>query len=330
MNYIVFDMEWNQPVSKNSYPYTKIGSKLANEIIQIGAYKLDEDFKITDSFSRFVRPSFYKKINKNILKLTELELEKILDGDDFIEAFEDFKDWCGSDFSFFTWGTDDISVMRQNTSFYSLSTSWIKNWYNLQTIFSKEAFSDTSQRALSIAMEHFNIKQKETRHLHDALNDAYYTALVFQKLDIKKALKEYTAPSDFKLICAGLLEKRIGMFKTKELAFKDERVSKVTCPLCGEELSCIVPWFNNNTRYNFIGLCKNHGEFISRIRFEKNASELLFVLKNVKKVDFETLSRIKKKNQEREQRRLLWAKNRDHRRRKNGILKNLFKIKTPQ
>ena len=61
LNYIVFDMEWNQPISKNSYPYVKIGSQLTNEIIQIGAYKLNDKFQITDSFCRYVHPSFYKK-----------------------------------------------------------------------------------------------------------------------------------------------------------------------------------------------------------------------------------------------------------------------------
>lgn len=329
MNYIVFDMEWNQPISKNSYPYVKIGNQLTNEIIQIGAYKLNENFEITDSFARYVRPSFYKKINKNVLKITELDKEKIMEGDDFIGAFEDFKNWCGRDFVFFTWGTDDISVMRQNISFYSLSSDWIKDWYNLQIIFAKQIFSDTAQRALSVAMEHFGIDRSEDRHLHDALNDAYYTSLVFQRLDIKKGLASYTAPADFKLLCCGLTEKKIGLFKTKELAFDDKRVSEVNCPLCGSALECVVPWFNNNTRYNFIGSCKKHGEFISRIRFEKNSNEFLYAFKNVKKADIETINRIKQKNSEREMRKRMWAQNKKHRRRKNSLWRTLFKRKTP-
>lgn len=330
MNYIVFDMEWNQPISKNSYPYVKIGNQLSNEIIQIGAYKLNDEFKIMDSFVRYVRPSFYKKINRNVLKITELDTEKILSGDDFISAFEDFRDWCGNDFSFFTWGTDDISVMKQNISFYSLSADWIKSWYNLQTIFANQVFGDSAQRALSVAMEHFNIDQNEKRHLHDALNDAYYTSLVFQQLDIKQGLSSYSAPSDFKLLCVGLTEKKIGLFKTKELAFCDKRVSEVNCPLCGNALTCIVPWFNNNTRYNFIGSCRKHGEFISRIRFEKKANDFLYAFKNVKKVDVETLNRIKQKNFEREQRKRLWSQNKRQRRRKSNLWRNIFNRKSKQ
>ncbi len=50
MEYVILDLEWNQPVSKNSYPYLSIGDRMSNEIIQIGAYKVSEEMKITDSF----------------------------------------------------------------------------------------------------------------------------------------------------------------------------------------------------------------------------------------------------------------------------------------
>ncbi len=328
MDYIIFDMEWNQPVSKKSYPYTKIGSILSNEIIQIGAYKLDDNFEIKSSFIRFIRPQFYKKINRNVLKITEIDEEKVLEGDDFIEAFEDFKKWCGNDFCFFTWGMDDASVIRQNIKFYSLSADWIKKWYNLQLIFSKEVFKNSNQRSLASAMEHYGIEKSEEKKLHDALNDAYYTALVFQRLDIKEGLKNYTSPSDYDLLVCGMSEKRVGAYKTKALAFDDKRVSCVSCPLCGEELKCIVPWFNNNTRYNFIGECRKHGEFVSRIRFEKNSYELLNVFKNVKKSDAETLRHIKQKSNELIRRQEMWSKGQKRERKKKQFFKNIFKRKT--
>ena len=43
MNYIIFDLEWNQPMLKvNSKP------QMPFEIIEIGAIKLDEKFSIID------------------------------------------------------------------------------------------------------------------------------------------------------------------------------------------------------------------------------------------------------------------------------------------
>ena len=46
MNYIVLDLEWNQPVSYASAAYRKVGSKLLFEVIQIGAAKVDETMQI--------------------------------------------------------------------------------------------------------------------------------------------------------------------------------------------------------------------------------------------------------------------------------------------
>ena len=52
MNYIVFDLEWNQ------CPYGKEreNDKLPFEIIEIGAVKLNEQFEIIDNFQCLVQP----------------------------------------------------------------------------------------------------------------------------------------------------------------------------------------------------------------------------------------------------------------------------------
>ena len=42
MQYIVLDLEWNQPISYHSPAYKSVGGKLLFEMIQIGAVKVDE------------------------------------------------------------------------------------------------------------------------------------------------------------------------------------------------------------------------------------------------------------------------------------------------
>ena len=50
MNYIVFDLEWNQnPAGKKSR-----NDKLPFEIIEIGAVKVNSRKEITDSFHRLI------------------------------------------------------------------------------------------------------------------------------------------------------------------------------------------------------------------------------------------------------------------------------------
>ena len=58
MNFIIFDLEWN-----NAYSYAKKG--FMNEIIEIGAVKLDENLKEIDRFREVVRPQVYKKLHFN-------------------------------------------------------------------------------------------------------------------------------------------------------------------------------------------------------------------------------------------------------------------------
>ena len=59
MNYIVFDLEWNQcPYGKD-----KENQRLPFEIIEIGAVKLNGKKEMTGEFHRLVRPMVYKKLH---------------------------------------------------------------------------------------------------------------------------------------------------------------------------------------------------------------------------------------------------------------------------
>ena len=48
MNYIVVDLEWNQPMSFDSHVYREVGDRLIFEMIQIGAVKVGENFEVID------------------------------------------------------------------------------------------------------------------------------------------------------------------------------------------------------------------------------------------------------------------------------------------
>ena len=42
MQYIVLDLEWNQPISYHSPAFKSVGAKLLFEMIQIGAVKVND------------------------------------------------------------------------------------------------------------------------------------------------------------------------------------------------------------------------------------------------------------------------------------------------
>lgn len=295
MDYIVLDLEWNQPVSKNSYPYLNIGDRMSNEIIQIGAYKVSEGMKIVDSFCTYVKPKYYKKLNSMVKKITNIDKEKILSGISFVDAMELFSKWCGDDFALFTWGSDDVYVMRQNLDFYGVDKTFIKKWYDLQKIFSRTYLGESTQRSLQFAMEHFNISEEEDRNMHDASDDAYYTAKIFVNHDIKSCMKVYAAESDFSKMCSALDDTSYGSFFTKRKALANKNVAAMVCPECGADMKRYGAWVSGGEKYLCVGECSEHGEFLGRIKLNKHLDGKFYVNKTIKKAPAKVYENVKEK-----------------------------------
>ena len=82
MNYIVFDLEWNQsPDGKKC-----TNKKLPFEIIEIGAVKLDEERKPADTFHRIIRPQVYSWIHDSIHEVIHVDYKDLLNGVSFPQA----------------------------------------------------------------------------------------------------------------------------------------------------------------------------------------------------------------------------------------------------
>ena len=63
MNYIILDLEWDSAFHKKY-------KRFVNQILQIGAVKLDNKFNITDSFEITVKSSIAKKVSNRFADLT--------------------------------------------------------------------------------------------------------------------------------------------------------------------------------------------------------------------------------------------------------------------
>ena len=187
MNYIILDMEWNQPFYKERALLKPV--YLRGEIVQIGAVKLDESFQFVDSFKLSVRPRFYKKMNRRVQQLTQITDLDLAYGIPFPQAFEGFQHWCGEEFVFLTWGYDDIPMLKDNLLLHRLDANWIPAHYNLQNIFDAQITNEKKQFSLSYALEAVEEKALEA---HDAFNDALSTYFVCRHLDMERGLREYS------------------------------------------------------------------------------------------------------------------------------------------
>lgn len=272
MNYIVFDMEWNQPPCASAIK-TRNGIELHGEIIQIGAVKMDKDFKITDTIKIDVRPNAYKKIAKRIEKITKISTESASLGRPFTEAIEKFRKWCGNKFCFLTWGGDDVKVLHDNLVFFGLPCAWIpQNNFDLQIIFDYLTQKKGRQFSLDFALEYYAIEAGEERH--DAYNDAYYTALVCSEMKPFKCINHYRDVLIEKVILQQEQEpveeyiRKVQVLDSLNLmkGFKMACAEKVECPECKRKATLKKKYQKSELSYAFMYNCSKHGEFVSMLR----------------------------------------------------------------
>lgn len=274
MNYIVLDMEWNQPWPGSPSAKKVLPVAIRGEIIQIGAVRIDQR-GVADEFQVMVRPKYYRHLNRRVSKLTGIKEARLLEeGISFPEAMERFAKWCGENPVFLTWGFDDIGILRENLRLFRLKEDWTDCWYNAQMIFNAQTDGSNSQKALKTAMEMFQIEA--TRPAHDALGDAYHTALICAKLDLEKGIQEYGKSlkehdNGFHgaqlpgCICRSVHYD----FADKKSALDAMTSEENICPQCGKQLEG-TRWFAQpGRRYMDLATCEDHGKFLIRIRLSE-------------------------------------------------------------
>lgn len=182
MEYIVFDLEFNQGFDKE-YNKTVSNEKCPFEILQIGAVKLDSNFNIIDTFNSFVKPQIYTDIHPFVGKMTHITFDKVKDAPTFPTVFKEFKKFMSSKSSIMcVWGSGDLKELYRNIYYYSLPTKSIPKLYiNVQQYASSFFNNPTGQSiGLQNAVQILDLQQNKA--YHDALNDAYYTGLIFKHI----------------------------------------------------------------------------------------------------------------------------------------------------
>ncbi|QUH26630.1 3'-5' exonuclease [Serpentinicella alkaliphila] len=186
MKYIIFDLEFNTAfeIDKKTKRLMKGKSNplCPQEIIEIGAVKLNSKLEIEDTFEFFVQPKLYKKLHPKVKQKTKITKEDIMNGLPFNEVIKLFKDWINEeDFVLCSWGKDDINELQRNCAFFKIKTNWIKQFCDIQNLCMKYLNGSNSQQiGLKNAVKEFNIDIDS--QFHKALNDSIYTAKIFKEI----------------------------------------------------------------------------------------------------------------------------------------------------
>ena len=277
MDYIVLDMEWNQPWPGSPSARKVLPVQIRGEIIQIGAVRVTEDQTVADEFQVLIRPKFYRSLNRRVSKLTGIKESRLkAEGIPFPEAMEQFQAWCGEDPVFLTWGFDDIAILRENLQLFELGTEWLGRWYNAQMMFNAQTDGSTAQKALKTAMEIFGIEA--TRPAHDALGDAYHTALICARLDLKRGTNEYdqalkSHENGFHgAELPGCIARKVFYdYSDKRTALSAMAGEENICPICGSRMLGSRWFAQPGHRYMVLATCPEDGKFLIRVRLSEQA-----------------------------------------------------------
>ncbi len=287
MFYITLDLEWNQAYAQKALAVQKrLACRLRGEVIQIGAVKLDRDMKICGSYQIIVKPKYFKKLHRHVSELTGISQEQMDEGTPLPEAAERFKRWCGKDFAFLTWGPDDIPMLKENFHIHDIPSGWLENTYDLQRIFNKQTDGLSKQRSLEYAMEYFEIPMNLPAH--DALNDAYFTALVAKALNVPEGVRTYSAVSGDNLEESVIGDADAGDdgYVTIGELLEDDIVKRPLCPICKAPLTEKDKLLHSKgQKYTFHYHCKKDGDMLLSLKLHRNFNETWRAKRIIKKAD---------------------------------------------
>lgn len=244
-----------------------------DESIQIGAIKLNQALEVLDSFNERIAPQYYTELHPKVAEITKLSNRDLQKGKGFHTVFDSFCDWCGDDFVFLVWGTEDLRILRKNMDLHNIDTSFMPPCFNLQNIFVDQVTHDTKQYALANALA---IVGEVPFDSHDALNDARSAALLCIHLGLIRGLNEYKET----------VENRNGIVESYEFeepyadigdALSDDYVVSFECPHCGE-----IVWGENwirKTGTNLLSLsqCSDGQEYLISLKFRPIAENKVVV-----------------------------------------------------
>lgn len=262
MNYIIFDLEWNQCGSECEIITEPVC--LPGEIIEIGAVKLNDAFEKTDELRLYIKPQHYTKLHRKIVTLTGIR-DKLLaeQGLPFPQAFEKFMAFCGEEYSFMTWSRSDLPILVDNMLLHGIDVSNLPDTYDLQRIFSREIMRFSRKMALDDALKILNEKGDTA---HDALNDSKNTVLVCNHLDLAEYGNEYVSRAFAELPIKDT-------YSSPADAHADEKLRKYRCPWCGEEVTADL-WLHMDQRESMAyGRCSEGDEILLTLELVRTAPD---------------------------------------------------------
>ena len=272
MNYIILDMEWD-----NAYcPKCK---GFINQILQIGAVKIDEGMRITDTFDVTVKSSFSKKVSRRCSELTGITTEEMLAGVPLDKAIRSYNKWAGSDTVTLTWSDSDLYTVLQNEKLLPDGvTMHIEKYMDLQKYIQNEmrlcGFEVNGQISLANAAETLGVTA-DGLELHNAKDDSLLSAALLKKHFCPERMKTYIKDTSNPEFYARLRFKPYYISDISNRLIDSEQL-KFSCDVCGGAAKRKSRWRFNNRWFTAEFCCPEcKRRFVGRVSFRKTFDDVV-------------------------------------------------------
>ncbi len=233
---MVLDLEWNGAFCKQINGYF-------NEIIEIGAVKLNADFTIADRFDVLIRPRVSRKLTHWVTDLTGFTDEQVRQGTTFAEAMERFHRFVGDgETLLLTWSTTDLLVFMENCRYYygEQSIPFVSHYLDLQAYAQQRLGLGTAQQVALAKFAELLGMDSSTLELHHAIDDSILSAHILTRVCEKASFQAAVRPMNEEFY------RRI-TFKPSFVRELDDPAAKAAdfnfrCEACGKRLRTGAPW----------------------------------------------------------------------------------------
>ncbi len=155
---------------------------MVQEIIEIGAVKLDRFGELEGQFNRFIRPVLNPNLSLFCRQLTSIDQISINRARPFPEVVKDFQDWIevddGEEYLLCSWGGFDKRMLVQDCQLHRLESDWALPHLNLKQQYHQIKRLKTYKGLKKVVeLEGFEF----TGVYHRGISDAQNLAKVFLK-----------------------------------------------------------------------------------------------------------------------------------------------------
>ncbi len=171
MNYIILDLEatcWkDRDINKQ------------NEIIEIGALKINNESNVESEFSEFIKPKLNPELSDFCKELTTIEQSDIDSAETYDIVISKFKEWIdlNQEFVLCSWGFYDKKQFAKDCDLHRLDKSWLTNHISLKHQYA-DIKSISKPLGMGGALKKEGLKLDGTHHR--GIDDARNIAKIFK------------------------------------------------------------------------------------------------------------------------------------------------------